>query len=232
MAAKKKAAPAPRRKRARKVEALPEYLERHRGGKPNLVGYARVSTAGQELGRQLDSLRAAGCSRIFSEKISGVAKHRPVWEALVDQLRPGDIVVVHSLDRIGRAMEESVRCFNHIIGELGAHVRSLHPPIDTSLPGQAAIIAPLMFAIAEMDRKTLVERTREGLASARQRGKFAGRPVVLTDERRVQVRHLFAQSHTVTAIAEALRLSRRSVSRALEEAPVVESRQLRFAGTK
>jgi DNA invertase Pin-like site-specific DNA recombinase len=195
--------------------------EKHKGGKANLLGYARVSTNVQELGRQLDALKRAKCSRVFSEKVSGVAKYRPAWEELMGQLRPGDVVVVHAIDRIGRSMEECMRCMR-VVAEAGAQVRSISEPFINPT------LLPFVFAMTESQRAQLIERTKEGLAAARERGNFGGRPTKLTEEAKKQVRQLHASGNTVLAIAQALRLSKRSVRRALEQVPEVSSRQLQM----
>jgi DNA invertase Pin-like site-specific DNA recombinase len=202
-------------------------MRRHRNGKPNLLGYARVSTKSQDLARQLDALEKAGCSRVFSEKVSGVARFRPAWEELVGQLRPGDVVVVHAVDRLGRSMAECMRCFT-LIAECGAYLRCTSQPIDTSAPGYSAIMLPFVFAMTESTRIQIVERTKEGLAAARERGRVGGRPTKLTAELKALVRHMHAQDNTPTVIAEALRISRRSVGRALESEPSVNARQARL----
>lgn len=216
---------ASRKKQAEK--APPFQAIKVRGGHQSMLGYARVSRSDQELHSQLQLLKAAGCGRIYQERVSSVAR-RHGWEALAENTRKGDVVVVVRLDRIGRRLAEVVNCCSEL-AERGVHVRALSQNIDTSAPGGKVMLA-LWAALAETEREILRERTREGLEAARARGHKPGRKLQLTPAKRAQVAHLKAQDYSVREIAEAVQLSRTSVRRALES-PKADPRQLTLTGT-
>ena len=99
-----------------------------------LIGYARVSTSGQLLDRQQHALAEAGCLRVFADKLSGKNSDRPELAACLDYLRPGDTLVVPSLDRLSRSLADLI----HIVGTLRRHgvgFKSLHEALDTTTPG-------------------------------------------------------------------------------------------------
>ena len=139
------------------------------------VGYARVSTHEQELGLQLDALRAAGCKRIFEDRgVSGTKTARPGLDDLVRFVREGDVLVVYKLDRLGRSMGHLLA----LVAELearGVGFRSLTENIDTTTPG-GRLVFHLFGALAQFERDLIVERTRAGLAAALARGRKGGRP--------------------------------------------------------
>jgi len=177
-------------------------------------GYARVSTLEQDEALQHDALSAAGCERIFADKASGKLEHRPALDALLDQLRPGDTVVVWRLDRLGR----SLRHLLEVVSELerrGVAFQSLTEVIDTSTPG-AKLVFHLFGALAEFERELIRERTMAGLAAARARGRVGGRPTVWTQDKLRTARAMRdSGDYDVSAIAKVLRVSRASVYRAL-----------------
>ena len=102
-----------------------------------LVGYARVSTLEQDAALQRDALEAAGCQRIFTDKASGKLEHRPALDAMLDQLRPGDTVVVWRLDRLGRSLRHLIDTVQALEGR-GVAFRSLTESIDTSTPAASS----------------------------------------------------------------------------------------------
>jgi len=177
-------------------------------------GYARVSTLEQDEALQHDALSAAGCERIFADKSSGKLEHRPALDALLDQLRPGDTVVVWRLDRLGR----SLRHLLEVVSELerrGVAFQSLTEVIDTSTPG-GKLVFHLFGALAEFERELIRERTMAGLAAARARGRVGGRPTVWTQDKLRTARSMRdSGDYDVTAIAKVLGVSRASVYRAL-----------------
>ena len=184
--------------------------------RPNhsLLGYARVSTLEQDEALQVDALQRAGCGRIFTDKASGKLEHRPQLDALLQQLRPGDTVVVWRLDRLGRSLRHLIDTVQELEGR-GVAFRSLTESIDTTTPG-GMLIFHVFGALAEFERSLIRERTMAGLAAARARGRKGGRPTVWTAEKLQAARQLYeAGQHDVSSIARAIGVSRASVYRAL-----------------
>jgi len=146
-----------------------------------LIGYARVSTLDQNLDLQVDALRTAGCERIFSDKTTGARADRPGLREALGYARDGDLIVVWKLDRLSRSLSHLVETVQELERrKIG--FRSLTEGLDTSNSGGKAIF-PLFAAIASVERTLIQERTRAGLAAARQRGRIGGRPKLLTNEK-------------------------------------------------
>lgn len=145
-----------------------------------LVGYARVSTSGQDLALQLDALQQAGCAatRIYRDVGSGSITDRPQLTRCLDYLRDGDTLVVWRLDRLGRSLKHLIAT----IAELEARnvaFRSLQENVDTSTAA-GRLQLHLFAALAEFERELGRERTRAGLQAARARGRVGGRRTVIT----------------------------------------------------
>lgn len=138
-----------------------------------LIGYARVSANDQNHALQIQALENAGCSRIFTEKMSGVKKLRE-QEKLLEYLRPGDTLVVWKLDRLGRRTIDLIQLIN-TLQEKGIHFRSLTESIDTSTPGGKFMIT-VFAGLAQLERDIIRERTMAGLIAARADGRTGGRP--------------------------------------------------------
>jgi DNA invertase Pin-like site-specific DNA recombinase len=180
----------------------------------HLLGYARVSTTDQQPQLQVDALERAGCYRVFTETASGARTDRPVLEQVLDQLRPGDTLVVWKLDRLGRSLRHLVDTITEL-AERGVGFPSLQEAIDTTTPG-GKLVFHVFAALAEFERDLIRERTTAGLAAARARGRHGGRPSVLTGHKLQVAREMYAScQYTVTAIANALSVSRASVYRHL-----------------
>jgi Resolvase, N terminal domain len=116
----------------------------------HLLGYARVSTTDQHPQLQVDALTAAGCYRVFTETASGVRPDRPTLEQVLDQLRPGDTLVVWKLDRLGRSLRHLVDTVTGL-AERGIGFRSLQEAIDTTTPG-GKLVFHIFAALAEFER--------------------------------------------------------------------------------
>lgn len=183
-------------------------------------GYARVSTTEQDEALQQDALAAAGVSKMFVDKVSGSLQHRPALDELMGQLRAGDTVVVWRLDRLGRSLHNLI----DLVGDLeqrGVGLRTLTEQIDTTTPN-GKLIFHLFAALAEFERDLIRERTKAGLAAARARGRFGGRPSVWTPEKLKTAKAMHASGeHDVATIARVLGVSRASVYRGLDT-PVTE----------
>lgn len=181
-----------------------------------LVGYARVSTRGQNLDRQLHALHEIGCVRVFADKKTGKTADRPELAGCMDYLRPGDTLVVPSLDRLARSLQDLIT----IVGDLrrrGVGFRSLHEAIDTTTPG-GRLVFHVFAALAEFIRELIVEGTNEGLDAARARGVRLGRPPALNAEQISHARQLLTQpENSVAAIARLLGVSRSTLYKHLPE---------------
>jgi DNA invertase Pin-like site-specific DNA recombinase len=139
-----------------------------------VYGYARVSTAEQDLEPQCQALIAAGCTEIVAEKASGGDRGRPELARLLDRLRPGDTLTVVRIDRLARSLSHLLE----VIGRLeakAAKFRSLGDPIDTTGPS-GTLILQILGAVAEFERALIRERTLAGLAAARAQGRVGGNP--------------------------------------------------------
>lgn len=142
---------------------------------PDVLGYARVSTGDQELEVQRRRLRdEAGAIRVFDDVVSGKQFDRPGLTALLEFARAGDIVCVVRLDRLGRSLKELLETVDGFKGR-GLAFRSLEERLDTA-SAAGELVFHVFGAIAHFERRLVVERTRDGLAAARARGKFPGRP--------------------------------------------------------
>jgi len=173
-----------------------------------ILGYARVSTLDQSLDAQADALAAAGVERIFAEQVSGAVRGRPELARLLDQLRPGDVVVVAKYDRLARSLIDLLEIMREIQAA-GAGFRSLAEDIDTTTPA-GRLVFHVFASIAQFERERISERTREGLAAARRRGRVGGRPPALSPDQRREVRRM--KDEEGRSLAEIARLFGVSVS--------------------
>lgn len=178
-----------------------------------IIGYARVSTDDQNLDAQTDALKAAGAERIFADKISGTKRDRPELGALLDQLRPGDVVVVAKYDRLARSLRDLLDLVE-TIKDRGAGFRSLAEDIDTTTPA-GRLVFHVFASIAQFERERIAERTKEGLQAAKARGRAGGRPPALTADQKAEVRRMRDDEHRhVSEIARLFKVSERTVRRA------------------
>ena len=180
-----------------------------------LVGYARVSTREQHPEGQTDALTAAGCDKLFVEHASGVLARRPALDDALAYLRDGDTLVVTKLDRLGR----SVKNLKETVDDLqtrGIGLKALSQGIDTTTPG-GRLFFHMLAAIAEFEHDLIVERTQDGLAAARARGRKGGGRFKMTPTKAKQARAMYdARQHTVQEIAETFGVSRGTIYRHLE----------------
>jgi DNA invertase Pin-like site-specific DNA recombinase len=183
-------------------------------GRGHPLGYARVSTTDQHPQLQVDALTAAGCYRVFTETASGTRGDRSTLTQVVDQLRPGDTLVVWKLDRLGRSLRHLVDTITSL-ADRGVGFRSLQEAIDTTTPG-GKLVFHAFAGLAEFERDLIRERTAAGLAAARARGRHGGRPSVLTGHKLQVAQELYRSGeYSVAAIAKTLGVSRASIYRHL-----------------
>lgn len=181
-----------------------------------LIGYARISTAEQNLHLQKDALTAAGCTQIWEDTASGARVARPGLEKAMERLREGDTLVVWKLDRLGRSLQhliESVRALE----SCGVGFRSLQDNIDTTTPG-GKLLFHIMGSLAEFERDLIRERTNAGLAAARARGRKGGRPAGgYTKKKEAAITLRQDTKRSVQEICEMLHISQATFYRYVKE---------------
>ncbi|MFD7872427.1 recombinase family protein [Microbacterium sp. NPDC059771] len=179
-------------------------------------GYRRVSSVQQSYERQTKALHDDGIpeDRIYEDKLSGRTMDRPGLTALLRVARPGDTVVVSSLDRLGRTVLGTLQTFEEL-EEAGIHVRSLKPGEQfDGITGK--LLRNIMLSIAEWERENIKERAAEGRAALAAKGERKPRPkTALRPEKVAAVRALRAQGWTIDRIVKKEEISRASVYRAL-----------------
>jgi DNA invertase Pin-like site-specific DNA recombinase len=163
------------------------------------IGYVRVSTNDQNTALQRNALECAGCELIFEDKMSGKTSDRPGLKKVLRTLSEGDTLVVWKLDRLGRSMRHLVTLIEDLRGR-GVNFRSLTDSIDTSTP-MGRFFFHVMGALAEMERELIVERTRAGLAAARQQGRIGGRRPKLTEQQWAQAWRLLEAGESRKRVA-------------------------------
>jgi len=141
------------------------------------IGYARVSTKDQKLDRQIDQLKEEGVEKIFSEKITGSKKDRTELKAMIQYARTGDTIVVTELTRISRSTKDLISLIDEL-REKQINVKSLKESWLDTTTATGKLMFTIIAGLAEFERELLRERTKEGLASARARGRCGGRPSV------------------------------------------------------
>ena len=180
-----------------------------------IYGYARVSTADQNLDRQLDALRKHGIDKLFCEKMSGTKKNRPELDKMLSELSEGDTVVIESLSRLGRSVKNLSELME-LYNAKNIRLVSLKETIDTTSP-TGRLLYTILASLAAFERDILVERTSEGLKAARARGRVGGRPK--TDAKAMQKAIALYQTkeYSVTDITDLTGVSKSALYRALKE---------------
>lgn len=187
-----------------------------------IIGYARVSTSGQNLDGQCDSLRQAGCDRIYSEKISGAKAQRPELERMLDALREGDTVVITELTRMGRSVKELFSIIERV-HEAGASIKSLREAwLDTTTP-QGNLLFTIFAGLSQFERDLTLQRTKEGLAAARARGRLGGRPKVNGASLTTALKMYDSKAHTIAEITKTTGISRATLYRAIQDRKQAEN---------
>jgi len=141
-----------------------------------IIGYIRVSRDKQTTALQEDAIQKAQCQRTFVDKMSGVRDDRPEFLNMLEMARPGDVIVVWRLDRLGRSLRQLIETVNQL-SERGIELRSIKENIDTTTP-TGKLMFHIVGAMAEFERDIIQERTLAGLEAARARGRKGGRPKI------------------------------------------------------
>ncbi len=205
---------------------MPErpYGQDLRYGRRVDLGYARVSTAKQDLDRQVDALHQAGIApeRIYLDKKSGATTDRPGLRAALEYARDGDVIVVHTLDRLGRTVRDTLNLI-HELAERGVGVRNLADPIrvDSSNPSDpmAQLAVVLLALFGQMERTYTLERAAHARAVATAKGRRIGRPPVVDPDKLAYAAHLRDTGHSIAEIVTKSGIARTSLYRHLPPRP-------------
>ena len=188
------------------------------------LGYARVSTAKQDLDRQVDALRQVGIAaeRIYVDKKSGATTDRPGLTAALAYARKGDVIVVHTLDRLGRTVRDTLNLI-HDLAERGVGVRNLADPIkvDSTNPNDpmAQLAVVLLALFGQMERTYTLERAAHARSVAAAKGRRIGRPSVVDPDKLAYAAHLRESGHTMAEIVAKTGITRTSLYRHLPPRP-------------
>ena len=180
-----------------------------------ILGYARVSTGDQDVAGQTLRLTQAGAIRVFTDVRSGRAMIRPGLDALLAYARPGDTLAVVRLDRLGRSLSELLATVT-MLRERGIALLSLEEKIDTS-SAAGELVFHVFGAIAHFERRLIAERTKDGIAAARARGKLPGRQPLDADRIGAALK-LVSAGLSPTNAAHQIGLGRSTVYREIKRA--------------
>jgi DNA invertase Pin-like site-specific DNA recombinase len=179
-------------------------------------GYARVSTAKQDYEIQVAALKAAGCERIFAEKVSGKSTDgRPEFKRLMRALNPGDVVVVTRLDRLARSSRDLLNIL-HDLKEGACGFVSLAEPWCDTTSDIGELVVTIMAGIAQFERRLILSRTEAGIAKAREQGKKFGRPSALDVGQKRKIAERYAAGETMAALAADYEVGEATIFRALQ----------------
>ena len=151
--------------------------------KGEIIGYARVSTQEQNEGRQLAAFEEYGVDRVYIDKMSGKDTKRPELRKMLDYVREGDTLIVNEYSRLARSTHDLLSIVQQLTDE-GVQVISLKENLDTSTP-QGKLMLTVFAALAEFERELTLQRQREGIALAKEQGKYKGRQPIPFDEKQL-----------------------------------------------
>lgn len=176
------------------------------------IGYIRVSTDEQVFDRQYDILKENGVERIFQEKVTGTKRNRQELNHMLDILRPGDVVIVNDLTRLSRSTKDLFEIVE-IINNKGAEIKSLKETwLDTTTP-QGRLLFTIFSGLSQFERDLTAQRTKEGLISAKNRGKILGRPAKFQDKKDVILEMYNSNNYSINDIITATGISKTSLYR-------------------
>ena len=192
-----------------------------------MVGYSRVSKSEMNLDRQIDALIDVGIDirNIYQEKITGTTKERPQLIKMLEELQPGDTVVVSELSRLSRSTKDLFEIVEQI-HEAGAQIKSLKENwLDTTTP-QGKLLFTIFAGLSQFERDLLSERTKDGLKAAKARGRSGGRPRIRTDKT-LTIQALYSKGVTIAEIVRQTGLSRSTVYRVLKDTDKTRQEEVR-----
>ena len=176
------------------------------------VGYARVSSTGQDLAVQLEKL--SGCHKVFKEKRAGVDTGRPELKRCLEYLREGDTLLVTKIDRLARSTSDLYRIISEL-AEKGVAFRVVDDPTIDTTSRTGKLVMGILALIAEFENDIRRERQMDGIAKAKERGVHFGRKLELTPQKIAEIKSLRQSRITVTEITHKTNLSKATVYRAL-----------------
>ena len=177
-----------------------------------IVGYARVSARDQDFAGQVADLEAAGCVKIYREKISGAKTDRPELGKLMRRLEEGDTVIVCRLDRLARSTRDLLNLLDRI-SERGATFRSLKDAWADTSTMHGRLLITVLGGIAQFERELIRERTSEGRTRAMARGVRFGRPRKLTPHQRREILERIAAGEIQADLARTYNVGEATISR-------------------
>src|SRR5262245_43858268 len=177
-------------------------------------GYARVSTNGQDLSSQEAELMAAGCAKVFKEKVSGAKTDRAELAKLIRRLEPGDVLIVTRLDRLARSTRDLLNVLA-TVGEREASFRSLKDTWADTTTSHGRLMLTVLGGLAEFERELIRARTGEGRKRAKARGVKFGRPTALTLHQRQEAIQRLANGEVQADLARSYGVSQATISRLL-----------------
>jgi len=183
-----------------------------------LFGYARVSTRDQNLVAQDAELMAAGCAKVFKEKISGAKTDRPELVKAIGRLEPGDVLVVTRLDRLARSTRDLLNVMA-AIAERGAGFKSLKDTWADTTSSHGRLMLTVLGGLAEFERDLIRARTGEGRKRAKERGVRFGRPRKMTPHQRQEAIQRLAAGETQADVARTYNVDATTIGRLLGDRP-------------
>jgi DNA invertase Pin-like site-specific DNA recombinase len=175
-------------------------------------GYARVSTNGQDLAAQEAELAAAGCGKIYREKVSGAKTDRAELAKLINRLEAGDVLVVTRLDRLARSTRDLLNVLA-TVADRKAGFRSLKDTWADTTTAHGRLMLTVLGGLAEFERELIRARTGEGRSRAQARGVRFGRPAALTSHQRQEALQRLAQGEAQADVARTYAVSQATISR-------------------
>jgi DNA invertase Pin-like site-specific DNA recombinase len=177
-----------------------------------IYGYARVSTVAQDLASQLAQLKAAGCEKVFREKITGTTADRPQLKKLMAALAPGDVVITPAVDRLSRDTTD-LMVIAREMRRAGAGLRSLAEPVLDTTGDFAELVLAMLGVAAKLERRRILERTERGRADAKAKGVKFGRKPKLTPHQQREARERVAAGETQRSVARSYNVDQATISR-------------------
>jgi DNA invertase Pin-like site-specific DNA recombinase len=173
------------------------------------IGYQRVGTIDQNTDRQLDGVEL---NKVFTDKASGKDTYRPELARALEYVREGDVLVIHSMDRLARNLEDLRRIVRELTGS-GVRVEFVKESLTFTGDDSPmnTLLLSMLGSVAEFERSMILERQREGIALAKAAGKYKGRKASLTDDQASELRARLAGGESITALAKEYGVSRQTV---------------------